>query len=326
MSKRQKASADIANPSRRRLLAAGLATMLAQPGARATARQAPAFLRVMSFNMWHGGDAGGQPLAQSAAVIRAAGADIVGLQETGGREVQGARPDHGARMAAMLGWHYVDQGERTGILSRWPITGGTARDAAAAIRTASGHTVHMCNVHLAHAPYQPYQLLGIPYEDAPFLKTADEAVAAARAARGAQIAAVLATVRPLLAAGHIVVLTGDFNEPSHLDWTPRAVEAGLAPLAVSWPTTEAVTDTGLRDAYRVAFPDEVAHPGHTWTPTTAPTDRSDRHDRIDFVFAGGGRVGIENCRVVGEDPAVAGSVVRPWPSDHRAVVATLRLR
>ena len=44
-------------------------------------------LRVMTFNLWHGGDAGKQRLTQTLAVIRAAKADIVGLQETGGYEL-----------------------------------------------------------------------------------------------------------------------------------------------------------------------------------------------------------------------------------------------
>lgn len=48
-------------------------------------------LRVMSFNLWHGGDAGKQPLTQTAEVIRTAKADIVGLQETGGHEKERGR-------------------------------------------------------------------------------------------------------------------------------------------------------------------------------------------------------------------------------------------
>src|SRR5688572_32581764 len=80
-------------------------------------------IRVMSFNIWHGGDAGKQPLSQTLEVIRAAKADIVGLQETGGYEKQkgSGRPDNGRKLAEMLGWSYLDQGERTGILSRFPI-------------------------------------------------------------------------------------------------------------------------------------------------------------------------------------------------------------
>ncbi len=46
-------------------------------------------VRVMSFNLWHGGDEGKQPLEQSAKVIREAKADIIGLQETAGHAPQG---------------------------------------------------------------------------------------------------------------------------------------------------------------------------------------------------------------------------------------------
>ena len=77
----------------------------------------------MTFNLWHGGDAGGQPLKQSIRAIRVAEADIVGLQETHGHEVNGVRPDHGQKIADALGWNYIQQGDRTGILSRFKIRG-----------------------------------------------------------------------------------------------------------------------------------------------------------------------------------------------------------
>lgn len=307
-------------------LAAVLVVLSCQSlGAQPVVASAGATVRVMSFNMWHGGDAGGQPLEQSLAVVRAAAADVVGLQETHGLERDGVRPDHGARLASLLGWHYLDQGHRTGILSRWPIVGTHGERAGVTVRLPSGRELHVFNVHLAHAPYQPYQLLRIPYEDAPFLTTADELVDAARAARGPQIEPVLAQIRPLLEQGEVVVLTGDFNEPSHLDWTTRASAAGRVPLVVPYPTTQAVTATGMRDAFRTLFPDEVRDPGYTWTPTTAPSDPKDRHDRIDFVFAGGATVEITSCEVVGEASATAHVVLRPWPSDHRAVVAAIRI-
>jgi exodeoxyribonuclease-3 len=280
-------------------------------------------VRVMSFNMWVGGEAGGQPLEQSARVIQAAGADIVGLQETRGRERDGPRPDEGARLASLLGWHHLDQGQGRAIVSRWPFESEQDDRSGAAVRLPSGGRLHVFNVHLAHAPYQPYQLLRIPYEGAPFLDTSDALVEAAAEARGAQIEAVLARVRPLVAAGAAVVLTGDFNEPSHLDWTERAAAAGVVPLAVAYPSSRAVEEAGLRDAFRAVHPDEVARPGWTWTPTTAPDDPKDRHDRIDFVHAAG--VDIVRAEVVGEGAPAADVVVHPWPSDHRAVVVTLEV-
>ncbi len=283
-------------------------------------------LRVMTFNLWHGGDAGKQPLSQSAAVIRAAQADLVGFQETGGFEKDGRRPNHGRAIADLLGWHYFAQGESPGIASRFPIVTNTPGKHGIVVQLPSGQRIHHFNVHLMHTPYQPYQLLGIPYGDGRFVKTADEAVDEANRARGGEVAAALAELRPVLAAATPVFLTGDFNEPSHLDWTARAAQTGRHPLAVSYPSTRAFVSAGLRDAYRLLHADEVAHPGITWTPLTKSDDPKDHHDRIDFVFFAGSAVTARRCQVVGEAAPAADIVVTPWPSDHRAVVGTFELK
>lgn len=286
---------------------------------------AAAELRVMSFNLWHGGDAGKQPLSQTAEVIRAAKADLIGLQETGGYEKEkgSGRPDNGRKLAVMLGWHYFDQGQRMGILSRFPIVTNTPLKWGVTVRLPSGGEVKMFNTHLAHAPYQPYQLAGIPYSNGRFIKTAAEAVDEARKARGTQVEQLVSELKPALAGGGPVFVTGDFNEPSGLDWTARAAAAGRYPVAVEYPSTLAVMRAGMRDAYRVAHPNELTHPGHTWTPTTAPDDPKDRHDRIDFVFFAGTNVTVKQCSVVGEDMKFADIIVQPYPSDHRSVVATV---
>lgn len=279
----------------------------------------------MTFNLWHGGDAGGQPLNQSVEVIRAAKADLVGLQETGGHERDGKRPDHGRAIADLLGWHYLDQGGRTGIASRYPIVGHTPSKWGATIELPTGQRVALFNVHFAHAPYQPYQLLRIPYANAPFIRTAAEAVREAKAARGAQVERMLAEASPGLGRGEPVFLTGDFNEPSFQDWTERAAAAGKCPLSVPYPTTRLVTEAGFRDGYRATRPDEVLHPGWTWTPLTRPNDPADRHDRIDFVFFAGEGVSAVSSQIIGEAEDAADVVVRPYPSDHRAVVARFRI-
>jgi endonuclease/exonuclease/phosphatase family metal-dependent hydrolase len=307
----------------RRWLAVWIGWIIAAP----LSLDAADLIRVMTFNLWHGGDAGKQPPSQTLEVIRAAKADIVGLQETGGYEKEkgAGRPDHGRKLAELLGWSYLDQGERTGILSRFPIVTNTPRKWGAIIRLSSGREVRMFNAHLNHAPYQPYQLAGIPYANGRFIKTAEEAVEEARKARGAQVERLLSELKPALASGQPVFVTGDFNEPSHLDWTARAAAAGKCQLAVEYPATLAVTRAGMMDAFRVAFPDYVAHRGWTWTPPTSPDDPTDRHDRIDFVFFGGAGVVVKQCEVVGESSSTAHIVVQPYPSDHRAVVATVEL-
>ena len=39
-------------------------------------------LRIMSFNVWRGGAAGGQPLSQTVKAIRESKAGVVGMQES----------------------------------------------------------------------------------------------------------------------------------------------------------------------------------------------------------------------------------------------------
>lgn len=281
-------------------------------------------VRVMSFNIWVGGESGKQPLSQTLKVIQTAKADIIGLQEQNGGEENGVRRNNGRKLAEMLGWHYFDQGEGMGIISRFPIVTNTPRKWGVAVRLPSGKQAWMFNAHLNHAPYQPYQLLKIPYANAPFITTATQAVDEARKARGAQVDRLVSELKPALAKDEAVFLTGDFNEPSHQDWTKRAAETGKCPLAVEYPNTLVVTQTGMRDAFRTHFPDEVAYPGWTWTPTTSPDDPKDRHDRIDFIFASP-NVTVKNCEIVGEDSRWANLVITPYPSDHRSVVATLEL-
>ena len=86
-----------------------------------------------------------------------------------------------------------------------------------------------------------------------------------------------------------------------------------------------MAQAGFVDAYRAVHPDEIKHPGYTWTPTTKADDPNDHHDRIDFVYVKGKGVSMEDAALVGESSEHANIVVTPYPSDHRAVVATFTL-
>ena len=98
--------------------------------------------------------------------------------------------------------------------------------------------------------------------------------------------------------------------PSPQDWTGAAVNAGLCPNKVEWPSVKAVLDLGFVDAYRVLHPDPVERPGLTWTPTTDPTDPNDRHDRIDFVLVCHGLAeDLQSAEVIGEKPPAADRII-----------------
>ena len=260
-------------------------------------------LRVLTLNVQLDGR---DQLDAIANVIRRSDADVVFLQECSADKC-------GAVLGRKLGLSHVQQGGDTATLSRWPL------DATGHITPPGGPHIRVLDLHLFHAPYQPYQLLKIPYGDAPFVATAQEAIAAARAARGGEAVAAVAA----LAGESIAITGGDFNEPSHQDWTAAVAAAGKQPLAVEWPSTKTFTDAGFVDAYRAVYPDPLSRPGFTWTPTTRPDDPKDHHDRIDFLFARGLRP--TSVQIVGESAANADIVIAPYPTDHRGLVATFAL-
>jgi endonuclease/exonuclease/phosphatase family metal-dependent hydrolase len=312
-----------------RLTAAILVLALAAPAAAEETA-----LRVMSFNVWGAGMNEGKPIDATVAAIRAAGADIVGLQETR-LESDPCEPEScppvgdsiAPALAAALGWHVHDQTAENpalwanAVISRFPITGASANDLGVSI-DVGGRTVWIFNIHLDDEPYQPYQAVGIEYGPAPFTTDPRELAGWAERTRGPALDLLFADMEEAGGAAAVFV-TGDFNEPSALDWTAEAVAAGAQPVAVEWPATRRLSEAGFTDAYRAAHPDPVAKPAFTWTPMwSTEVDPEDKHDRIDFVFVRGARV--VDAAIVGEPGPRSDIVSDPWPADHRAVVAEVR--
>ena len=270
-------------------------------------------LKVMSYNVLQGGTKRGQALSQTAKVIQASGADIVGLQEVG---------DNAKELAALLGWNYVRHGWSS-ILTRFEIV--EKLNGGAKLKLDSGREVCVFNLHLKPAPYQPYQLMNIPYGKAAFIKTEQEAITHAEKARGKQITELFSKIEKLTNKNLPVFITGDFNEPSHLDWTAAAAKAGRHPIKVEYPSSKALAEKGFLDSWREFRPDEMKYPGHTWSPLTKADNPKDHHDRIDFVYFKGKNLKVKSVKIVGENKQNADIIVSPYPSDHRAVVASFTL-
>ena len=291
-------------------------------------------LRVMSYNTWGGGANEGKGIEETVAAIKAARADVVGLQETRlesepctAENCPAVGESVAPALAKALGWYVHDQTAENGalwanaILSRYPMGAASPNDLGVPV-DVNGKTVWLFNIHLDDEPYQPYQLLGIEYGPAPFISTEAEAIRFATETRGSALGLLLADMEKAEGAAAVFV-TGDFNEPSNHDWTPEAVAAGQHPVAVKWPTTGRLVAEGFIDAYRAVHPDPVAKPAYTWTPRYDEAATDDHPDRIDFVLVRGQGVTVTDAAIVGEDGPRSDIVVMPWPSDHRAVVAEI---
>lgn len=144
-------------------------------------------------------------------------------------------------------------------------------------------------------------------------------------------------IHPYLKANAKVIVVGDFNESSHLDWTERYAKEGKdrwvknptqVPLKIpiEWPGSKALENIGLSDSYRVVHPDEVSEPGITWTPpyldgTQGRRDYSNQIlDRLDRIYFNASRLKCTTSSVVtGFEGNGEIKLDCDWPSDHWAV-------
>ena len=267
---------------------------------------------VLTFNILYGGTYLGLPLEQTAAAICSAQVDIVVICEQCGN-AQGLADVLGLTchvVAAPPYWQSV------ALLSRYPVVESFANGAR--LNLGGGQSLCVFGVHLTSSPYQPYRVRDGCYE------RKEELLIEARQTRERELLGVLAEIHPLIKGGEKVILCGDFNEPSHLDWTRACADLHFG-LEMAWPCSCEVASIGMQDAYRKLFPDPHSHPGHTWTPVPGKgagggdTAEHEVHDRIDFVYgSGAGLVPIETV-VIGEHHDHADIVVSPFPSDHRGV-------
>ncbi len=253
------------------------------------------------------------------------------------------------------------QGTDVCVLSRYPIT-----EAVTGLATISGGVdmkvridVDGCEVLLypAHldythyASYLPRGYDGVTWQRLPAPVTDPGAILKMNreSTRDEAVAAFLDD-----AAGEradLVVLAGDFNEPSHLDWTEATRERwDHRGCVVAWDCSVALCKGGFRDVWRELYPDAATHPGFTY-PSDNPAKPSenltwapeaDERDRIDFIYYRPGGAFVpksavivgpstsivrsERVRESGEDPFVEPLPHAVWPSDHKGVLATFVLR
>lgn len=269
----------------------------------------PATVRVMQFNVEYGGTL--VDFDSVPAAVEAANADVVALQEAYGNT---------CKVADAVGWDYCDP--RTQTISRFPLVTQDERAPEVLVAVEPGAVFGVVNVHLPSAPYGPNRAAA---------GATEAELIAGEKGRLKAIAPALDAADRLRVEGVPVVLIGDFNTPSHLDWTIDTEGSRDHVSAVAWPVTMAVGDAGLVDAYRAVHPDPAADQGLTW-PASRPKAGSYNPgpagkpaDRIDLTFVSD-EIVVTASEIVGEaESADTDIAIDPWPGDHRAVVSTLEV-
>ena len=269
-------------------------------------------LNVLSLNLWMGGTQVDDYHRKQVRILVGGNYDIVGVQESTG--------DHATRIAKALGW-YVMQGSDVGIISRYPIDQIIAKAGSyGSVRVNLDGTKSQVVIWNAHLYYQPYG----PYDFCFDKKSPSQVMQSENgSARIPEMKDILTGMQGFIdkASQVPVLLMGDFNAPSHLDYTPATKDKHCGIADFKWPTSVYPVQAGLIDTFRVANPNPATVPGNTWSPVYLTNDgRPEPMDRIDFIYHKG------NMKVLKSETVVVGThnpepnhKFNEWPSDHAGV-------
>ena len=267
-------------------------------------------LRVMVWNIWHGGRRYGKHVGLERVIetIKEAQPDVVGLIETYGS---------GEAIADSLGYYFYLISSNLSIMSRFPI-----KETVKAFRPFNfgGAILDLGgNRELAVLDTWLHYLPDYCADIAKMELSSQQLIQAEGETRHAEVKSILKEIKPIYAEAskRPVIMLGDFNSGSHLDWT-EATKKLHYDYTVEWPVSQEMLKAGFKDSYRELHINPLLDPGFTWTPRAATSsDRYGLRDRIDYIYYQGNLSPIES-NVIDYHPMM-------FPSDHAAVFTVFEL-
>jgi hypothetical protein len=278
---------------------------------------------VMAWNIWHGGN--DEQLDEDGRqhvidIIRNSGADIVLMVETYGI---------GQMVSEALGFNYHliaepdtapdDPDINLSVHSRFPFgeridfyrhfnSGGIE------IELSPTQRIVVFDTWFSYEPWadEPEKLGKSPAELVEWERSGT---------RPKQVTAILDGMQPWVDdAGEVpVIMGGDHNVESHLDWIEEARDLNGG-LVVPWWTSSAIAERGFVDTYRLINPSPVTHRGITWDMRDKPDEA-----RIDFIYWIGDKIRPMRSEIYmarWNDTLEINGQTSMYPSDHGFVLTT----
>ncbi|WP_439183578.1 endonuclease/exonuclease/phosphatase family protein [Carboxylicivirga taeanensis] len=319
-------------------------------------------LKVLQFNIWQEGTVVPNGYEAILEEIIRLDADLIALSEVRNYNDSSLAKRLMADLNRLGHTYYSQTSYDSGILSRHPILSQQAlfpvKDDRGSVTKAlisiDGSVVAFYSAHLDYrncSLYLPRGYDGSTWAKlaAPITDTSTITADNLQSQRDEAIAAIIADAQQEKAKGRLVILGGDFNEPSHRDWTGATKNLfDHNGVVMEWPNTQLLEKNGFIDAYRQLYPNPVTHPGFTFPADNPLVDikklawspDADDRDRIDFIFyQSHPKLQLTEATIVGP----TGSIVRgqrvkersndafilpanTWPTDHKAILATFKLK
>lgn len=286
--------------------------------------------RVMSFNTCHSGNCVKDGIGKIAKHIIFTNPDIVSLQE-----ITDIKCDE---LLQLLGrnWQrcestrpYLD----TVIITKHAIqetynwVDGFANEGCKILinRNRLQLPIIVWNVHLFYAFYGPYQLCYQKYPDRYQVRSIEHNY------RFGELHKLLSTklLRNQMRDADTVpiIVAGDFNSPSHLDWI-KSTSGIHCNTSFQWPVTKLMADKKFVDSYRYLYPNPLQYLGYTWSPIVKYNDEKrtklEPQDRIDYIFYQSSKLKATLSKTyVGNKPIfqIPYNILNDWPSDHAALIS-----
>lgn len=245
----------------------------------------------------------------------------------------------------------------TGLLSKHPITDSVTvfplNDDHGSIykltTTIHNHKIAVYTAHLDYLNCAYYNVRGYDgstWKEIPKPQTIAEVLSVnTDSQRDDAIRAFLKEAEKDRKNGYTVIIGGDFNEPSHLDW----VEANKNlydhnGMVIPWTVTTLLQQNGFTDSYRKVYPNPITHPGFTY-PSDNPlmavdrltwAPKADERERIDYIFyRSDNHLKVKNAIIFGPGKSISHSqrveekskdkFLTPenvWPTDHKGLLVT----
>jgi hypothetical protein len=284
-------------------------------------------IKVLEWNIWHGGHdkslpADGRP--SIIEVIKTSEADVVLMIETyGSAPIISDSTD--------LDYHLIS--DNLSIYSRFPITKrlefpdsiSTFNFGGVEILAFDSIPVLVFDTWLHYLPDTRLAPTHLPEDSILAWEN--------RGSRDNEIFKIINTIQKYLnnSENVPVILGGDLNSHSHLDWTEATKDTfSHAGAVVNWTVSSALTNAGLTDSYREINPDPLKNTGETWISVRNSEGILEYtlHDRIDYIYYKGSKLKTVNSESFTQTP---GKVLNfrnrkiMYPSDHGFILTTFEM-
>ena len=258
--------------------------------------------------------------------------------------------------------YYSFYSDDTGLLSKYPISDSTVvyplnDDHGTVHRMLTeihGHKIAVYTAHLDYLKDAYYNVRGYDgstWEEIPVPESVAEVLVYNDASfRDDAIKDFIKAAKKDIENGIMVVLGGDFNEPSHLDWIRETKDLyDHNGMIIPWTVTLLLDNNGFIDTYRTKYPDvqKGKKPRDTFPSDNPLMDvkrltwapKSDERDRIDYIFYyPDKRLKLKDAVIFGPKGSIVKServvetssdrFIEPldvWPTDHKGLLVTFEL-